>query len=82
MRIHTGEKPSFRSECKMNFIDSSNLRRHIKTHTDEKLYTCSNMRSHRNIHDNDRPRFNYTVCNKAFLRKSYLNSHMKNHTLG
>ncbi|XP_063720138.1 zinc finger protein 90-like [Symsagittifera roscoffensis] len=95
---NVGDEPSPRTSsnekyvckfCHRVFPRSSNLTRHLRTHTGEQPYACkycnrafsisSNLQRHvRNTHSKEKP-YQCEVCNKAFGQQNNLKRHMKKH---
>jgi len=91
----TGSKPwKCDSEgCTKAFGDSSNLIKHLRTHTKEKPYVCTeqscgksyahstSLKEHMNTHTGDKP-FVCTVegCEMGFAQNSNLRRHLRVHT--
>jgi len=75
--------------CQKAFCDSSNLIKHIRTHTQEKPYECtqcekkfshkSSLREHGNVHTGKKP-FSCEQCGKSFGQNSNLTRHIRLHT--
>ncbi|XP_044743516.1 gastrula zinc finger protein XlCGF57.1-like [Chrysoperla carnea] len=76
--------------CGRKVRGKSELRRHMRSHTDERPFSCKlcDKRYRENkaltrhvlsVHINDRP-FACTICSKAFHTKAILQAHMRSHT--
>ena len=65
--------------CGKGFNKNSNLKGHIKTHTDDKLYRCDicgkdfnaswNLKVHMRTHTGDKP-YKCDICGKGFNKNS------------
>uniref|UniRef100_A0A8D8XL12 Zinc finger protein 26 n=1 Tax=Cacopsylla melanoneura TaxID=428564 RepID=A0A8D8XL12_9HEMI len=76
------------THCERAYSLPSDLQKHIKTHTENRVYVCDvcgkvfktakNMRRHTKIHISDR-QFICGVCNAMFKLKKYLTQHYKVH---
>ena len=72
--------------CSKGFANSSNMKRHMVSHTGEQKYKCSicdkkfqthdNFTGHMNSHAGAKP-FQCKKCLKCFSRKNILSSHNK-----
>lgn len=74
--------------CATAFRDVSYLKKHIRTHTNERPYTCSlcpmafeqsdTLKGHLRTHTKERP-YQCTLCPKAFTRSAILKRHLASH---
>ena len=80
--------------CEKRFRDSSNLQRHMRTHTNERPYecdvcgkrftqSCSLNKAHMRIHTNEKCVRTSVMCihtRERFRRSGHLKRHMRIHT--
>lgn len=82
-------KPFSCDQCPKRFTLSSDLARHLRTHSSERPYQCqecpsafkqnSHLKTHMRIHTGERP-YKCTVCPVEFTQQYSLISHMRTHT--
>ena len=86
-----GTKHSFKCDiCDREFVNASNLRRHARSHADERpsfqcdmckreFVSADNLKRHARSHTGECP-FRCSVCSCTFSRADYLRTHTRLHT--
>ncbi|XP_065161146.1 LOW QUALITY PROTEIN: zinc finger protein 569-like [Atheta coriaria] len=86
---HEKKFTSICSICNIGFVQISDYKRHMISHSTHKKFNCSqcdksyktlsNLNFHMKFHAKKLP-FLCEICTKGFMRKEYLESHMASHT--
>ncbi|XP_049424604.1 zinc finger protein 629-like [Epinephelus fuscoguttatus] len=87
--LNGGKKPFRCSECGKYFSLWQHLRKHIRTHSEEKRFSCSvckksftrsgNLHKHMRTHTGEKP-YSCSVCKKSFTESGNLYKHMRTHS--
>nr|CAD7193541.1 unnamed protein product [Timema douglasi] len=86
---HEGKHHLKCSECEKGFLKNSDLKVHMRSHTNEKPHTCKicgkryrnigNLNQHMKTHLEDKP-FKCELCSEMFVRRAMLTEHIKRHS--
>jgi KRAB domain-containing zinc finger protein len=82
IRVHTVDKPYECTYCKKKFIQSNNLKTHLRTHTVSlqcDFKNISDIDFYFNSFKGEKP-YRCAVCGKSFNQKNNLNTHNRVHT--
>ncbi|KAM8976010.1 uncharacterized protein RCH25_024617 [Pelodytes ibericus] len=76
-------------QCGKNFLRSTDLAKHEKSHMGERTYVCNicgksfrrhtSLLIHARIHTGERP-YQCTQCGKSFVQRQHLTTHQRTHT--
>eukprot|EP00092_Neocalanus_flemingeri_P015551 GFUD01016833.1.p1 GENE.GFUD01016833.1~~GFUD01016833.1.p1 ORF type:complete len:444 (+),score=79.68 GFUD01016833.1:295-1626(+) len=76
--------------CPKTFSQAGILNAHLKTHSEEKVYSCDfcglnykdrgYYQKHLNVHHNGKKPYECEVCGKSYIQSSHLKDHMTLHT--
>ena len=88
IHFHTEEKPYKSDMCSAQFGQTDDLKRYIRSHTEEKpkcdtcgalFAKCSDLKKHTRIHTGEKP-YKCEICDAKFSRIDNLNVHTRTHT--
>lgn len=87
--VHRGQRPHGCDECGARFARSTDLKRHLLTHTDERPYACTRcgaafkqsgaLRDHERLHTGERPfKCRVAGCHCVFIKSGHRDRHEQN----